>query len=291
MNTRDLDSVDRREGKSASLRVGIVGCGRVAKHHVRFIAETENTKIVGFADKDEANARELAKDCGTDNFYGSLDEMLASVPMDVLHILTPPKFHYEQAVAAINRGIHVLIEKPCTLSAKDTKDLYRRAAEKGVLICPDFIQIFHPNFQHAISLIASGDLGRVIHVESQLGVDATLREFREAIGLFWSFKLPGGVLHNYITHPLYLVLHWLGRLEGVTVINKSHGSLPQGLTDHLIITLQGERTTGSVTLSCAITHYPITFWSSVSWALCWSILIPQPFLSKRRAVYRAPSVA
>jgi predicted dehydrogenase/nucleoside-diphosphate-sugar epimerase len=240
------------ESEPHVLRVGIVGCGRVAQYHIEFISETKNARVVGLADHDEGSAQRLAEPYGIRNVYSSLEELLESMTLDVVHILTPPAFHYVQAVAAIDRGLHVFIEKPCTLSARDAVDLYRRAEAKGVLVCPDFIQLFHPAYQYALSIIESGKLGGVVHIESHLSLDLDIPELREALGLHWSYKLPGGVLHNYLTHPLYLTLYWLGQPRNITVSAQSHGALPQGLTDHLNIMLEGERCTADVVLSVAI---------------------------------------
>jgi predicted dehydrogenase/nucleoside-diphosphate-sugar epimerase len=234
------------------LRIGVVGCGRVAQYHLQFINELKSARVVGLADQDEASARRLGEPYGIRNVYGSFEELLESMSLDVIHILTPPVFHYPQAAAAVDHGLHVLIEKPCALSAHDAADLYRRAQAKDVSICPDFIQLFHPAYQHALSLIESGQLGGLVHIESHLSLDFDLPELREAVGLHWSYKLPGGVLHNYLTHPLYLALYWLGQPRNIAVSAQSHGSLPQGLTDHLHIILEGESCTASVVLSGAI---------------------------------------
>jgi predicted dehydrogenase/nucleoside-diphosphate-sugar epimerase len=233
------------------LRVGIAGCGRVAQYHLRFISELKNARVVGLADQDEGSARRLGERYGIRNVYSSLEALLESMPLDVLHILTPPAFHYAQAVAAIDRGVHVFIEKPCALSAHDATDLYGRAEAAGVLLCPDFIQLFHPMYQQALSIIESGQLGGVVHIESHLSLDLDIPELRETIGLHWSYNLPGGVLHNYLTHPLYLTLYWLGQPRHITVSADSHGALPQGLTDHLHLMLEGESCTASVVLSGA----------------------------------------
>jgi predicted dehydrogenase len=174
---------------------------------------------------------------GVQNIYASLEELLESIPLDMLHILTPRAYHYEHAMKAINRGLHVLIEKPCTLDARETEDLYRQARAKCVVICPDFIQLFHPAFQYALSIINTNQLGSVVHIESHLSMDLDISESREASGLHWSYKLPGGILHNNISYPLSLALYWLGEPKSVTVSSKSHGTLPQGLTDHLAIML------------------------------------------------------
>jgi 2-alkyl-3-oxoalkanoate reductase len=245
-------SPQANESEPPVLRVGIAGCGRVAQYHLRFISKIKNARVVGLADRDEGSARRLGELYGIRNVYSSLEELLESMTLDVLHILTPPAFHYVQAVAAIDRGLHVFIEKPCALSAHDAKDLYDRAEAKGVLLCPDFIQLFHPVYEHALSLIESGQLGGVVHIESHLSLDLDIPELHEAIGLHWSYNLPGGVLHNYLTHPLYLTLYWLGPPRDITVSADSYGALPQGLTDHLHIRLEGENCTASVVLSGAI---------------------------------------
>jgi nucleoside-diphosphate-sugar epimerase len=123
------------------------------------------------------------------------------------------------------------------------------ASATGVLVCPDFIQLFNPLFQRAASVIDSGVLGAVVHVESHWSLHFALAEFSRATKLHWSFSLPGGVMQNYITHPLYQVLYWLGSPNRVSVSPKSHGSLPQGLTDHLHIMLDGEHCTADIVLS------------------------------------------
>src|SRR5262245_23844008 len=117
---------DPRE-REGLLRVGVVGCGEIAKHHLRFIAETKTARVVGLADQDEARARVLAASHGIVDVFGSLEELLDKSRLDVLHVLTPPAHHFGQAAMAIDREVHVLIEKPLAFSAHDAEELYRRA--------------------------------------------------------------------------------------------------------------------------------------------------------------------
>jgi 2-alkyl-3-oxoalkanoate reductase len=235
-----------------SLRVGVVGCGQVAKHHLRFITDVKNAELVGLADLNLQNAENLGRPYGVENVYRSVDELLDSTAVDVLHIVTPPESHYEHAANAIARGVHVLVEKPLTLDPLQTEKLYDKASAKGVLICPDFIQLFNPLFQQAVSVIDSGELGRLVHIESYWSLYYNLAEFSRSTKLHWSVSLPGGVMQNYITHPLYQVLFWLGDPKRVSVSPKSLGSLPQGLTDHLHIMLEGDRCTADIVFSFAL---------------------------------------
>src|SRR5690349_17729374 len=111
--------IKKRPGEP--LRVGIVGCGRVAAHHLRFISQTPGTVIAGLADQNEAMARELGERYKVNHITGSLETLLDTSSLDVLHILTPPFNHYDQALLAIDRGVYVLLEKPVTFLATETE--------------------------------------------------------------------------------------------------------------------------------------------------------------------------
>ncbi|QQG39654.1 MAG: Gfo/Idh/MocA family oxidoreductase [Candidatus Aenigmatarchaeota archaeon] len=237
---------------SRRLRVGIVGCGFVAEHHVKFLSRT-GAQVVGVADVNVDAAKRFAEKCGA-RAYGSLDELLKT-KLDVLHITTPPFYHYEQAKRAIEAGVNVLIEKPMTLTHAEAADLYRRAAKKGVLICPDFILLFHPRTREAFQIVQSGALGRVVRVECQYSLE---QELARKENVHWSFGLPGGPMHDVFAHPLYLSLYLIGKPLDVHVTHKATGSLPQGLTDHIEITMEGSSATAHAVLSMA-TRPPTRF--------------------------------
>ena len=235
-------------GGAQLLRVGVVGCGQVAEHHLRFISQTKGAVIAGLADVNGENARRLGARYGVKNLHGSLEDLLASTHLDVLHVTTPPRCHYSQAKLAIEQGINVLVEKPVTLSLAETLDLYERAAAKGVSICPDFILLFHPRMRGAMQRIKNG-LGRVMHCECYVSLDPDVSSLQEYGRLHWSCDLPAGFFHDVLPHPLYLALYWAGAIRRIVVTPKVHGALPQRMTDHLDIMVDGEQATAHVTLS------------------------------------------
>jgi predicted dehydrogenase/nucleoside-diphosphate-sugar epimerase len=247
------------KGPDKPLRVGIVGCGRVAAHHLRFISQVPGAVIAGVADQDEALARQLGERYNATHITGSLDALLEKASLDVLHVLTPPFNHYDQTLLAIEHGVHVLIEKPVTFRASETEELYQRAAARRVVLCPDFIQLFHPAFLQARAAVDSGELGRVIHVESCLSEPLSSPDIREARGLNWAFQLPGGIIHNFISHPLYLALYFLGYPERISATPRSMGALPQSLTDHLEVSIETPRGSGYVVVSHATQSRPSYF--------------------------------
>ena len=248
-NTEAKKSRSEARLGSGVLNVGIIGCGRIAEHHLRFLSATKGVRVVGLSDTFVVNAERTAKAYSIEHVFASHEQLLQLPTLDAVHILTPPEFHFRQASDALARGVHVLLEKPCTYRADELEDLYRLAETKNVVLCPDFIQLFVPLFRRAVSLVDSGELGKVVHVDVHLGFDLIPPELQESIGLHWSFKLPGGVLHNNLTHPLYLALYWAGSVKKLTVAPRANGSLPQGLTDHLVIMIEGTLCTANVILT------------------------------------------
>jgi predicted dehydrogenase/nucleoside-diphosphate-sugar epimerase len=233
------------------LRVGILGCGNVATHHARFCVQHTNADLVGVADPNLGNARSLAAASGQPDVYSSLEEMLDSSRLDVVHVLTPPILHYQHAHQALSQGVSVLVEKPTTTRLEEAEELYEMARTTGASLCPDFIQMFHPAALRLEQIAANGRYGKLVHVECNFTIDPWLQDVMESVGLHWSFRLPLGIFQNYITHPLYLVLRWTGLTESIHVVGKSTGSLPHGLTDHLELLIEGQEATGRMIMSSA----------------------------------------
>ena len=237
------------DGDNKQMRVGIVGCGRVAEHHLKHIRRTRCGQVVGLADTCTENLRRLGIMYSVSNLHSSLEGLLDSTPVDVIHICTPPSDHFSMARSAIRGGAHVLVEKPLASSAAEVAELYAEANTRRRLVCPDFLQLFHPAMLRVIKLVKSGVLGKVVHCVCNYGFAGDDPALREAVGLHWVYRLPGGPLQNHLSHPLYLVLWWLGTPLRTLVLPKAFGTLPRGMPDHLEITLEGQHSTGHITLT------------------------------------------
>ena len=231
------------------LRVGIVGCGNVAEHHARCVSGLKNAQLVGLADLNEEVARAFARKHGIPIVKRSLSELLDAVDLDVLHVTTPPAYHYDCARLALDRGINVFVEKPLAFTEMEVDDLYQRASARRLLLCPDYIQLFHPKMQQLLVELKSGRLGRVVHVESHWCLNLE-DEIRDAEGLHWTYRLPGGFLRDYTSHVLYQTLYFAGPPNNIKVNRRSLGALPQDLIDHLTIEIEGKHCTATVLLSC-----------------------------------------
>jgi predicted dehydrogenase/nucleoside-diphosphate-sugar epimerase len=248
-----MNSKNRRQ---ARLRIGIVGCGYVAEHHAGFIKTLNNAQLIAVADVNQEAAHYFAERHGIPNVRTTTNDLLDCTELDVLHVLTPPDYHYECAKAALDRGIHVFVEKPMAFTAREVNDLYDRASARRVLLCPDFLQLFHPKMQALLALIESKKLGRVVHVETFWCVNSDdSPELLEAEGMHWRYLMPGGLLRDYASHLLYMTLYLAGLPNDIHVSRNSRGTLPQGLMDHLAVHVDGNRSTATILLSCLAQPY------------------------------------
>lgn len=237
------------------IRTAIVGCGRISNHHLRFLKQMNDVEIVWLADSRIEFANALGQKYGVPRVFTSIDNLLNNIGIDVLHILTPPTCHFELGQKAAEKGINLFIEKPMTISFDQARKMLATAETHNVKICPDFINLFNPTIIAAKAAIKKGQLGQLLSAECYMSIDLTATpEVNEQVGLHWSYNLPFGIMQNYISHPLYLVLDWVGLSNKISVHPRSFGSLPQKLTDHLEITIEGKKCCGKIVFSMAGKH-------------------------------------
>ena len=101
------------------LKAGVVGCGHLGKIHIKLLVKSENYSLLGVYDKDDAICKGVAKEFGCKP-YESFEQMLDDI--NILDIVTPTPYHFNYAIKAIEKGVHVFIEKPvCTNTEESLK--------------------------------------------------------------------------------------------------------------------------------------------------------------------------
>ena len=188
------------------MKVAIVGCGNIAGVHIRYILKTPCAQLVALCDLNELRAQQMAKKYRLPH-YTDLGKMLAEIRPDVVHVLTPPQTHAVLAIQALEAGCHVLLEKPLCLTTQEA-DVILSASRRGErLVGVDHSLLWFPLIQRAMRIVASGSLGRVIHVGYTMG-DDFLEAGKEGYGR-WALGLRGGIFCDLIPHPLYLIRAFL----------------------------------------------------------------------------------
>ena len=114
------------------LKVGIVGCGKIADAHAGAITQIPDCEIVGACDREELMAKQLSERFRIRQYFHDLRDMLEIARPDVVHITTPPQSHFEIAMNCLNADRHVYIEKPFTVTSEQAAQLIRMATQKGL---------------------------------------------------------------------------------------------------------------------------------------------------------------
>lgn len=146
------------------LRVGLIGCGGAARGHAMNLLTLGEVEVVGLADPSETNLAAMRKQnpaLADVPSFGSADEMYTAVELDAVEIVTPHTLHHEQVIAAIQKGLHVLCEKPLACSVAEAEDIARRAEEAGVVVMVSYQRRLDPAYQFMRQAIADGDLGEL----------------------------------------------------------------------------------------------------------------------------------
>jgi predicted dehydrogenase/nucleoside-diphosphate-sugar epimerase len=236
------------------MRIAIVGCGLNSAYHIRFAKNYPGAEIVGVVDKDRARARECSERHGVPETFPTVEALGEGAKPDILHIVTPPPTHFPLTKEAVELGCHVLVEKPLALNGAEARELFDLAEKRGVMLCAMHNHFFDPCMLKARDLIETCKAGKIVNVESFYGLNTQIDAFRrypQPNALPWLYSLPGGPFHDFIPHPLYVMLPYTGRPRRIETAAKSFGVLPLGLSDELRILVDGEQALGTLTFSFA----------------------------------------
>jgi UDP-N-acetyl-2-amino-2-deoxyglucuronate dehydrogenase len=196
------------------VRVGIVGCGKIARNHVPALRSVADVEVVAVADVDAGRAGVFAAAHGIPHSYGNIDEMLA-VGLDAVTICTPHGAHEAGVLAAARHRTHVLCEKPIALRVEQAHRMIAATAAVGVRFGVLFQRRFWPAAQRIRAAIDDGRLGQPIAG----GVVARLNRDAEYYAEPWRGRQAtegGGVLMTQVIHHIDLLQWFMGRARRVT---------------------------------------------------------------------------
>ena len=154
------------------IRIGLIGVGGLGFLQAQTFNETEDVSIIAAVDVAE-QARQIFEQEFASPAYEHHRELLHNhgTELDAVTIVTPHTLHYEQAMDCIERGIHVLIEKPMVTQIDQAVDLIEMAADRGVVLQVGYQRHFHPGFREVRRIIQSGRIGTIHMVSIYLGQD------------------------------------------------------------------------------------------------------------------------
>ena len=175
------------------LRVGIVGCGKIADSHVEQVRAVGLGDVVAVCDREPLMAEQLAARFAIPARYTDVTRMLADERLDVVHVATPPDSHVVIACLALEAGCHVFVEKPFALTMKDAAEILGTAERCGRRVAVNYLYNFSGPGLQLSELLANRALGDLVHCHTTFGYDLA-GDYGLAVlsdANHWVHRLPG----------------------------------------------------------------------------------------------------
>ena len=144
------------------VRIGIIGAGWWATSvHIPAVKSHPDAELIAVQSRENSKAKKIARDFGAKHACATIEEILAVKGLDAVIVSSTPNVHYAQARAALERGLHVLIEKPMTFAAEEARELVELAAQKRLQLLVSCPWHFTAHGIEARRLIKAGALGEI----------------------------------------------------------------------------------------------------------------------------------
>lgn len=230
------------------IKAAVVGAGLIAgkKHIPAFLRHKNKVELTALCDLNQEGARKLAAQFGVPRVYSNLGEMIEKEKPDLVDICTPPQTHVRLAVEAMDRGCHVLIEKPMALTVAECDKIVEASKRNGVKVCVGHSDLFYYPFMEARALVSSGAIGEFRGMRIMLSTPTDYMTSRED---HWAHKLPGGVIGESGPHIVYMTLAFINPIRKVSVDAMKVLDFPWSRYDDYRINLIGDQAISSVSLS------------------------------------------
>ena len=196
------------------MKFGIIGAGMIGGFHARAIAAMEGCELVGVASRRYDGARSFANEHET-KAYESVEALLADPEIDIVTIGTPSGAHFEPAMAAIEAGKHVAIEKPIEITTERIDQMTAAAEAKGVTIAAILNRRFNPGMDAFKQAVETGRFGRLT------SASAYVKWYRNQAYYdsgdwrgTWALD-GGGALMNQSIHAIDALLYLAGPVKSV----------------------------------------------------------------------------
>jgi UDP-N-acetyl-2-amino-2-deoxyglucuronate dehydrogenase len=197
------------------LKIAIIGCGRIAYKHVEAITlNSSEVELTAVCDLIEANANgkrdEYIKAIGENvdvKVYVDYKEMLEKADIDIVSISTESGYHPEIAIYCMNKGKHVIVEKPMALSTQDADRMIECARKNNVKLCVSHQNRFNEPIQKLRSAVEGDRFGKLVNGTARILWNRNMGYYTQAP---WrgTWKLDGGTLMNQCIHNIDL-LQWM----------------------------------------------------------------------------------
>lgn len=236
-------------------RIGVIGAGWWATFaHIPAINSHPQAELVAVQSRERAKAEKIARDFGAKHPCTGVEEILAIKELDAVVVASTPNVHFTQAKAALERGLHVLLEKPMTFTADEARELVELAAKKNLQLVMSCPWHFTRHGIEARRLIHGGALGEVkmisvlmtnpidkllrgINISPTHGMENVYVEPRKG-----SYNDPaiagGGQIYCQVSHAAAYLTFLTGLRPAEVFARFDHDGSPNDIYNALTVTLE-----------------------------------------------------
>ncbi len=204
----------------SKVRVGFIGAGRIADLHARAYVDNPIGELFAVADSAPGHADRRAREWGAQRAYTDYHELLADPEVDAVEILLPHYLHREAAVAALDAGKHVSLQKPFALDLNEADQIIAAARRAGTVFRVFENFLAYEPYRFATSLIEAGEIGepRFIRVAVVIGTAIGGWEIPESAIEWRRDPARGGHSMFFFDHGAHVastIIHFMGHVETV----------------------------------------------------------------------------
>lgn len=198
---------------SASLRIALVGCGRISANHFEAIARVDGLELSAVCDVVETRAREAGEKLGVP-WFTNYEKMLAEADCDAVTIATPSGLHPAQGILAARAGKHVISEKPMAISLASADALVHACDEAGVRLFVVKQNRLNATVQLVKRALDKGRFGRLFLANTTVHWSRPQSYYDQAP---WrgTWEFDGGAFMNQASHYVDLMQWLVGPVESV----------------------------------------------------------------------------
>lgn len=201
--TKDISSTMLRAKNYTIVRIGIIGTGRIANRFIPEAKYVSGVNVESVYNPHSESAKNFAGKYELNHWYDTLQPFWNSV--DAVYIASPHETHYDYVKEALLQKKHVLCEKPLTLSAKQTKELYQLAEKQECILMEGIKTAYCPGFLQLLGIVRSGVIGEICDVEAAFTKleGANTRELTDVQN--------GGSFNELASYALLPIVKFLGK--------------------------------------------------------------------------------
>jgi predicted dehydrogenase len=188
------------------IKVAIFGTGFMGRVHTESLRRLGDVEVVGIAGSTAERAREFANQIGIDWSTGDYRELLEDPNIDAVHICSPNALHYEMTMRSLERGKHVMCEKPLASTIDEARDMIELAKSKGLANCTLYNIRSYPQLQNLRRMREEGVLGDIRIVQGTYSQDWLFYDTD------WNWRIDSGSSRTFAD----IGTHWCDLAEHVT---------------------------------------------------------------------------